>query len=474
MRASEIEDRYDAVVVGAGIGGLTCAGFLEKAGARTLVLDQHYLPGGYCTAFPRKKYVFDAAVHHIGGCGRFGIVGQVVSRLGVDVRLLRLDPMDHLIFPDLELEIAADLDAYQAELARRFPSQAEAVPRFFKDLVRLYRQILNRKRGGELIDRYRRATFEELLTDYFDDPVLVRVLAGQWGYLGSRPEEISAVGMCQMLVNYLKDGAYYPVGSTQAFSNAMVDAVQKAGGHVCLRQQVTEILVEGSRAVGVRIDGGRTIRADTVVSAIDARQLFCDLLPEEACREERQRIRELQAGPSFYGFYAAFSPEIDLSPLVRGFYHFPEDHPAIDWIYLSVTTEVDPGLAPNGEQIVSATVGVRPDAPAFADWQDSKSDMTDAVMAYLDQRVPGVREHLTFLEAASPRTLARYTLSKDGVAYGWAVTPDQSGNDRFTQHTSLEGLWLAGQWTSPGPGVCAVAASGWMAANRIQESARIR
>ena len=84
------------------------------------------------------------------------------------------------------------------------------------------------------------------------------------------------------------------------------------------------------------------------------------------------------------------------------------------------------------------------------------------------QRVPGIASHLTFLEAASPRTLARFTLSKDGVAYGWAVTPDQSGNDRFTQHTSVDGLWLAGQWTSPGPGVCAVAASGWMAANRIR------
>ena len=304
-------------------------------------------------------------MHHIGGCGRFGIVGQVVSRLGVETDLVRLDPMDHLIFPEFELEISADLDAYQAELARRFPHEKEQIPRFFKDLVRLYRQILNRKRGGELVDRYRRATYPELLADYFGDADLKRVLGGQWGYLGSRPEEISAVGMCQMLVNYLKDGAYYPIGSTQAFSNSMVDAVHAAGGHVCLRQHVSEIVIDGGRAAGVRLEDGRVIRADTVVSAIDARQLFFDLLPEEVCGEERQRIRELKAGPSFYGFYAAFSPEIDLSALPRGFYHFPDDHPAIDWIYLSVTTEVDPGLAPHGEQIVSATVGVRPDAPGL-------------------------------------------------------------------------------------------------------------
>lgn len=477
IRPSELRDRYDNIVIGAGIGGLVCGGFLNKHGSSTLVLDQHFLPGGYCTAFPRKKYVFDAAVHHIGGCGRFGIVGQVVSRLAVEAKLVRLDPMDHLIFPEFELRVPADLDEYQSELALRFPEEKEQIPRFFRDLVRLYRQVLNRKRGGELVDRYRGATYRELLEDYFSDPGLMRVLGGQWGYLGSPVHEISAIGMCQMLVNYLKDGAYYPMGSTQAFSDALADALLAAGCHVRLRERVTDVLLDdggrdGGRVVGVRLEGGRTIRSDTVVSAVDARQLFCDLLPEDACREERQRIQDLQAGPSFYGFYAAFSREVDLSPLPRGFYHFPEDHGAIDWVYLSVTTDVDPGLAPSGEQIISATVGVRQDSPAFTRWQDAKGDMAEAVMAYLDQRVPGIAGHLTFLEAASPRTLARYTLSKDGVAYGWAVIPDQAGNDRFAQHTSVEGLWLAGQWTSPGPGVCAVAASGWMAANRIHEGAR--
>ena len=472
IRPSELRDRYDAIVVGAGIGGLVCAGFLNRSGLRTLVLDQHSLPGGYCTAFPRKKYVFDAAVHHVGGCGRYGIVGQVVSRLGVETRLVRLDPMDHLIFPDLELRIPAEIDEYQRVLAQRFPDEKEQIPRFFRDLVRLYRQILNRSRGGELVDRYRRATYGELLADYFGDPVLMRVLGGQWGYLGSPVNEISAIGMCQMLVNYLKDGAYYPIGSTQAFSNAVADALLRAGCHVILRQPATEILIDGGRAAGVRLGDGRTLRADTIVSAIDARQLFTELLPDGAGDEERRRIRELRAGPSFYGFYAALSPDVDLCALPRGFYHFAEEDEALDWIYLSVTTDVDPGLAPDGEQIISATVGVRPESPAFRAWQESKGDMAQAVIGHLDQRVPGIAGHLTFLETASPRTLARYTRSKDGVAYGWAVIPDQAGDDRLPQQTSVDGLWLAGQWTSPGPGVCAVAASGWMVANRIGEAAR--
>ncbi|MGH9391090.1 MAG: phytoene desaturase family protein, partial [Vicinamibacteria bacterium] len=451
---------------------------LALAGKSVLVLDHHYLPGGYCTAFPRKKYIFDAAVHHIGGAGRFGIIGQVLRRLDIDVKLVRLDPMDHLIFPDFEFTIPADLDEYGEALARRFPREKRRVPEFTRDLVRLYRQILagNTARpggalreDGDLLRRYRGATFARMLDDYFEDPALKRVLGGQWGYLGSPVEEISAVGMSQMLVNYLKDGAYYPIGSTQAFSDALARSLLRRGVHLLLKHRVEEILVEGERSAGVRIEGGAAVRAPIVVSNVDGRQLFHDLLPAGVCESERKRIRELRAASSYFGLYLALARDADLSTLPRGFYHLDksEGDGAIDWIYLSVTTEIDPNLAPGGARIVSATVGVRADTPAFRIWQEEKGAMARAALRYLEQRVPNLGAKIEFQEAASPKTLARYTLSKDGVAYGWAVVPDQAGDARFPQTTSLGGLYLAGQWTSPGPGVCAVAASGWSVANRI-------
>lgn len=203
---SELRDSYDVVVVGSGVGGLVCAGFLARAGRSVLVLDHHYLPGGYCTAFPRKRFVFDAAVHHIGACGRFGIVGRIVSHFNLDLQFVALDPMDHLIFPDCEFTIPARIEEYAEALERRFPEEKHYIPGFFRDLVRLYRQILRRE--GALLDRYRAATFGQLLADYFEDPKLRRILGAQWGYLGSPVGAISAVGMCQMLVSYLRDGAY--------------------------------------------------------------------------------------------------------------------------------------------------------------------------------------------------------------------------------------------------------------------------
>jgi len=467
IKASALRDAYDAVVVGAGVGGLVCAGFLARAGKSVLVLDHHYLPGGYCTAFPRKRYTFDAAVHHIGGCGRYGIVGQILSRFGIPFRFVQLDPMDHLVFPDLEFRIPADLDRYGEELARRYPHEAERIPVFFRDLVRLYRQILNGR--GPLLDRYRPATFSQLLADYLEDPTVMRLLGAQWGYLGSPTQEVSAVGMCQMLVNYLKDGAYYPIGSTQAFSDALALSLLEVGGHILLKHRVREILLDRGRAEGVRLEDGRAIRSQVVVSNVDARQLFCDLLPDGAADPERGRIRTLRAAPSYYGLYLALAGDVDLANLPRGFYYLSEEDgaAAVEWIYLSVPTRYDPDLAPPGVRIVSMTVGVRDSSPAFRVWQDDKQAMARTVLRYLEARVPNLNAKIEFLDSASPRTLARYTLAKDGAAYGWAVLPDQAGDARLPQDTSVPGLYLAGQWTSPGPGVAAVAASGWSVASRI-------
>lgn len=467
INKSGLRDRYDAIVIGAGVGGMVCAGFLARAGKSVLLLDHHYLPGGCCTAFPRKGYTFDAAVHHIGACGRFGIIGQILSRFGMNFRFVHLNPMDNLTFPDAEIQIPADIDDYAAQLSLRFPGEKEQIARFFKDFVRLYRQVLRRE--GPLLDEYRAASFDVLLRNYFNDETLRRILGAQWGYLGSPVEEISAIGMCQMLVSYWKDGAYYPIGSTQAFSDALAENLLHIGAHVLLKAGVSEILIENEKVCGVRTQEGIVVRADVVVSNVDARQLFEDLLPSDVCSSERARIGQMRVAPSYYGLYLAVPSELDLANLPRGFYYLSDDDggSALEWIYLSVPTRYDPSLAPPGKQIISMTVGVRSSVPEFVAWQDDKSAMARRVVGYLDTRVPGLSNNIDFMDSASPRTIARYIRTRDGAAYGWAVLPDQSGDARFPSKTSLHGLYLVGQWTSPGPGVAAVAASGWATAARI-------
>src|SRR5262249_12151224 len=261
----DLRGHYDAVIVGGGIAGLVCGTQLAQRGKRTLIVERSAQPGGCCSSFTQKGFTFDVAVHHISGCGRLSIVGSCLRALGIDCEFVRLDPMDTIVFPSWSLPIPTRLDAFTASLGRRFPHEQSGIDAFFTELVRLYRALLDERHESPTLARYADLTFAEMLDGFFDDPRIKLALSGQWGYLGSPPQELSAVGMCQMVVNYWRDGAYYPRGGTQAFADAIAARFVGCGGHLLVSTAVREVLVDGSRVAGVRLADGREIGADTRV-----------------------------------------------------------------------------------------------------------------------------------------------------------------------------------------------------------------
>ena len=152
-----------------------------------------------------------------------------------------------------------------------FPDEEESVDKFFKELTKLYRSIINNKADSPLINKYKDLTYSETLNSFFLNPQLKTILAGQWGYIGLLPDEVSTIGMCQMLINYLKDGAYFPFGGTQEFTNAILERFAELRGEIILSAKVEKILTDDDRVIGVTLDGGKEIKADIVVSNVDAK-----------------------------------------------------------------------------------------------------------------------------------------------------------------------------------------------------------
>src|SRR5262249_44832006 len=186
---------YDTVIVGAGIGGLVCGTQLAQRGRRTLIVERSSQPGGRCSSFTQRGFTFDVAVHHIRGCGRLSIVGSCLRALGIECEFVRLDPMDTLVFPSWSLPVPTRLDAFAALVAQRFPRERPGIDAFFAEIVRLYRALLDERRESPTLLRYQDSTFAEMLDAFFEDPRLKLGLSGQWGYLGSPPQELSAVGV---------------------------------------------------------------------------------------------------------------------------------------------------------------------------------------------------------------------------------------------------------------------------------------
>ncbi len=469
LNKSEMKPKYDVIVLGAGIAGLICGTFIAKQGKKVLIIEQHSIPGGYCTSFKRKGFIFDSAVHHIGGCGKWSVVGRCLKELDININFQQLDPMDSIHFPSFSIDIPAEIDDYVDLLKERFPSEKEQLALFFKEFTRLYRATFSTENHKMLL-KYQDLTFKEMLDNFFTDEQLKMTLSAQWGYIGSPPHEVSAIGMCQMLVNYLKDGAYFPVGGTQNFADAITQKFIDYGGQIMLSSSVDGMLTDGNIIKGVTTKKGEEIQADIFVSNIDPKQTFFSLLDKNIVDDSYiRKIENMKESVSFFLLYLGLDNKIDLKGLKRGFYHTSNDltFSDNDWFYISVPTEVDPSLAPDNKQIISVVVSSRENYDDIDDWVAYKDKMKKHTINYLENFVPEIQDHIEVIDAATPKTLYRYTLNTKGAAYGWAVTVDQTWSNRLSHTTPFKNLFLAGHWTNPGPGICAVVSSGWRVANMI-------
>ena len=466
---SEIKPKYDVIVLGAGIAGLICGTFLAKSGKKVLIIEQHNIPGGYCTSFKRKGFIFDAAVHHIGGCGKWSVVGRCLKELDIKMDFVQLDPMDSINFPSFSVDIPAEIDKYVDLLKKRYPHESEKLSSFFKEFIGLYRATFSAERNKMLV-KYQYLTYKDMLDSFFTDEQLKMVLSAQWGYIGSPPHEVSAIGMCQMLVNYLKDGAYFPVGGTQNFADAITQKFIDYDGHIMLSSKITGLRTDGNITKGVKTEKGEEISADVFVSNIDPRQTFFCLMGKNAVDETYlHKIDTMKESVSFFLLYLGLDNKIDLKCLKRGFYHTSSNISFSNngWFYISVPTDIDSSLAMDKKQIISVVVSLNDSYDDIEDWVAFKDKMKRYTINYIENFIPDIQDHIEVIDAATPKTLHRYTNNSKGAAYGWAVTVDQTWPHRLQNTTPFKNLFLAGHWTNPGPGICAVVSSGWRVANMI-------
>src|SRR5688572_17854270 len=135
---------YDAVIIGSGAGGLTAALCLAQAGQKVLVLEQHYLPGGWCHTFALEGYRFSPGVHYIGDLQPGGKMRAVYDGLGLwdDLTFLELNPdgYDHIIVAGEKFDIPKGKQAFADRLAARFPEEREGIQRYLDTCARMARE----------------------------------------------------------------------------------------------------------------------------------------------------------------------------------------------------------------------------------------------------------------------------------------------------------------------------------------------
>src|SRR5262245_7557389 len=286
-------EAYDAIVIGPGIGGLTCAALLARAGMRVLLVEQHYMVGGYCSTFTRAGFVFDAATHFYPLLGNPSTLsGSLLRELGVASGWIKMDPVDHFHFPDgTTFDVPADFDAYRARLDAMFPHEAAALREFFALVRTAYLRGLLRHfrwRDERYADDLDALTVRDVLDRCFTDARLKLLLTADCPHWGTPPCRTSFVFDSMLRLSYFL-GNYYPEGGSQAFADALAARVTAFGGDVLMGTPVSRIIVERGVARGVEllVAPARSrrpvrVRAPLVVCNADLRTAVDRLLPPEA------------------------------------------------------------------------------------------------------------------------------------------------------------------------------------------------
>ncbi|HEX5502168.1 MAG TPA: NAD(P)/FAD-dependent oxidoreductase [Thermomicrobiales bacterium] len=486
-------DTYDAIVVGSGIGGLSAAAFLAKAGQRVLVVERQDGPGGYAHAFQRGPYTFDPAIHFIAQADKGLLLEAYLEFLGVADRctMLPLDTLYAASFPGLQFVAPHGLEEYIAAYARLFPSHAREV----EEYIRLFNKIhleshqlppqLAFRDLDEIVERfpvlfkYTKATLGDVLDEYISDARVRAACAAPWPYNGTPPSRLSFTTFSQVLSAQF-DGTCYCQGGFQRLAEAFVAALELHGGEIVFGQRVERITVEAGRATGVTLADGGRLRAAAVISNADARQTFDTLVGDEHLPAPFvRRLHRLAPSLSACVLYAATRLDLrQVAPAYETFLYRHWDHeetyrdilagqPGGMWV--AVPTLVDPSLAPPGEHLVILTSLATYNGDR--DWERDKGRMTEALLDEVEGHFPGFRANLTHAEVATPPTLERFTLNQAGAIYGWEFTPLQSGSKRMPHQAPVAGLYLAGHWTQPGAGSTRVFVSGIHAAQLVLRDA---
>ena len=253
------ENEYDAIIIGSGLGGLSCAAAFARQGFKPLVIEQHYKVGGYATTFMRPGgFVFDVSLHSTTVGERNGIHNLIPGF--PEIEEVEFEPHPNLyrmIFPDYDIRVPQkNITAYINNLIELFPEEKTGIERIFEDMEGITSDIRKYSAAGGKVDMNNFAkdfpylvkgfnrTWGSLVDARIKNPKLKAIVSSLWGYYGLPPSKLSPYYYAMPTFGYLTNGGYYPRGKSQKISDAFEKFIEEHGGKVMISSRVEKIITK--------------------------------------------------------------------------------------------------------------------------------------------------------------------------------------------------------------------------------------
>ena len=472
-----------AAVIGSGFGGLAAAVRLQSLGFETVCYEAHDQPGGRAAVYEENGYIFDAGPTVITAPHCLEELFELSGRRIADyVRLLPVTPLYRLQWTDgVAFDYVADEAGLIEQVRRVSPADVDGYRRFadyarqvfakgyeelgavpflhFTDMLRAAPHLARLRADRSVYATVSRFVRDEHLRQAFSfHPLLV----------GGNPLETSAI---YTLIHWIerKWGVFFPEGGTGALVRGLVRLFQDLGGTLRLSAPVDQVTLEttaGATRHVVHAPGGAPEKFDVVVSNADVHHTYSRLYRGvEAARRRQRRIERMTWSMSLFVLYFGTNRRypnlahhtILFGPRFRGLlqdiFH-GRRLPADFSLYLHAPTITDPGMAPPGGESFYVLSPVPHLGNAAIDWEKVAPGYGDAILAALEQHLPGLRDSIVTRRHCTPADFASRFNAHHGSAFSVAPTLTQSAYFRpQNRDPDIPGLYLVGAGTHPGAGV---------------------
>ena len=489
-RPTRVDDHYDAIVIGSGIGGMTSAACLAKQGKKVAVLEQHYTAGGYTHSYARNGYEWDVGVHYIGDMGSPYTIGRKVFDYITDGKL-QWAPMDanydRFYMGEKQFDLFAGKKEFKLSLLKHFPEERQAINEYMKMLTQVtqgmslftmakalppalnfcFKPLLKRR-----LPSYFNKTTYEVLRSVTDNEELIGVLTGQWGDCGVPPKQSSFL-IHSLIVKHYMRGGYYPVGGASQIAETIIPVVQSGGGDVFTYADVAKILVKKNRAIGVKMADGHEIHAPVVISNAGVINTYEKLLPEETakrCNYTRNR-QAIESSYAHIGMYIGLKGTAEELGLPKtNYWIYPNEHhdanvdkfiadQNCDYpvVYISFPSAKDPSYQQRYPGRSAIEIVAPTSYEMFEQWKDTpwgkrgeeydklKEEISTRLLEEMYKKLPQLRGKVDYYETSTPLSTDHFCRYSRGELYGLNHTPQRFEQDWLRPKSKVKGLYLTGQ-----------------------------
>ncbi|MHA1407985.1 MAG: phytoene desaturase family protein [Candidatus Heimdallarchaeaceae archaeon] len=466
---------YDVLIIGSGMGGLGAGLTLQNHNPklRTIILEQHSVPGGYVTGFRRKGMYFDAGAEGVIYAGKEQVLALTLQKLGVEQEFIKIDPLEVLYYHDKKITVHANPEQFLEELIQHFPENKRELRAYFKTMKEMTEELwyygpteftkslwtlLKFVLRAKTIRKYFFKSFQKYLDKKISNIKLHSILSFYNLWLGLPPKDIKApVGVIVGGNPYFK-GNFYPKGGMLGYAQNLADNFEKKGGEILYNTKVEQIIVENKKAVGVKLSTGKEIRAKLIISNADLKQTYLKLLGKEnISKKEYEKMLALK--PSISGFGVFLGVDMDLTEYPSHLTIFNNYEEIIDPILkgkftlngvaIRIPSKIDETLH-SDKRTAIVILALAPyewenkwkitkEGKRAEEYKKLKEKYAEQVIKIAERAIPKLSENIIVKEIATPITFERFSLNDCGGWYG-----PQKGQKRSRYKYPLENLILTG------------------------------